>query len=543
MNLPLTGVRAWGPAQISELPLEELVEQWARALSTPVSLVILGAGFFGLFVGWLMGRGRRHEPVDSGSTSMAAGEELRWRHEKLVLWERQEEEKRTRFDRLFAKLGGQEVPRDLAIELGLFRLAETMRDWRQRVGTDFSRVSLVREQLERLSRENPPRPEAVATCEEIAGTQRERLESLRDALRPVALQIGELEGAWKGTDAASEEKRSELKQALESWRDQVRDLPRDWHVLTDEADRKIREVLGAGKEPEFDAIRNVLLVDGGMTESLETDEEVSPAELAEMLIDRLAEPDPGESDNKIEETEAEFEESSPEPETRFAVGRPSIPLPLPTPVPLTPDTSFRPPENGADTPANGNGSVREEETAEDLAVSGETIEEEAEEAPGSLVAFCGNDPALWGQEVYRGSRARARALTEIPGWASFVSIRRLDTGEAVFAPIEMFRFANAELTGPVGFNGSNEEFYGARHLGLYSEQVPNEVETRFTYGGWGFGHRVSQSEEMGESLQAAGWEGEEIPSDTVFEIVFHSSLPDLGEGESLIDCEASVSVS
>ena len=129
--MPLTGVRAWSSAQISELPIEEMVEQWARALATPVSLVILGAGFFGLFVGWLMGRGRRHESADSDSTTGTAERELLWRHEKLVLWERQEEEKRTRFDRMFAKLGDRRFR-------GILRSNSVCSAWPRRCGTGGS---------------------------------------------------------------------------------------------------------------------------------------------------------------------------------------------------------------------------------------------------------------------------------------------------------------------------------------------------------------------------------------------------------------------
>jgi hypothetical protein len=96
---------------------------------------------------------------------------------------------------------------------------------------------------------------------------------------------------------------------------------------------------------------------------------------------------------------------------------------------------------------------------------------------------------------------------------------------------------NAQSADPFGFNGSNELFYGARHLGLFSESCPNEVETRFTYGGWGFGHRAREIAPEVEQLQAAGWEGREIPADTVFEIVIHEELPGLGRGDRVIDGE------
>ncbi len=61
------------------------------------------------------------------------------------------------------------------------------------------------------------------------------------------------------------------------------------------------------------------------------------------------------------------------------------------------------------------------------------------------------------------------------------------------------------------------------------------METRFTYGGWGFGHRANEITPEVEQLQAAGWEGREIPSDTVFEIVIHAELPVLGKHDRILE--------
>ncbi len=97
--------------------------------------------------------------------------------------------------------------------------------------------------------------------------------------------------------------------------------------------------------------------------------------------------------------------------------------------------------------------------------------------------------------------------------------------------------ADRQVSDPFGFNGTNELFYGARHLGLFSETCPNEVETRFTYGGWGFGHRAHEIAPEVEQLQAAGWEGREIPADTVFEIVIHEELPSLGQRDRILEGE------
>jgi len=122
-----------------------------------------------------------------------------------------------------------------------------------------------------------------------------------------------------------------------------------------------------------------------------------------------------------------------------------------------------------------------------------------------------------------------------PDWAQWVSLRRLDTGERVFAPVSAAIFSNDDPSVSAGFNGSNELFYGARHLGMFAESCPNEVETRFTYGGWGFGHRVSDMDSVSESLQASGWAGREIPADTVFEVALHADLPALGENDEVLE--------
>src|SRR5690606_29389395 len=108
----------------------------------------------------------------------------------------------------------------------------------------------------------------------------------------------------------------------------------------------------------------------------------------------------------------------------------------------------------------------------------------------------------------------------------------------VLAPIRTASLRNGQSADSFGFNGTNELFYGARHLGLFSEACPNEVETRFTYGGWGFGHRAHGIAPEVEQLQAAGWEGREIPSDTVFEIAIHEELPSLHEEDRLLEAGA-----
>ena len=165
----------------------------------------------------------------------------------------------------------------------------------------------------------------------------------------------------------------------------------------------------------------------------------------------------------------------------------------------------------------------------------ESNEEKEIHAP--LIVFRSNDPDLWGKNVYRGTNSRACEMGVIPkwaNWANWISISRVDAGEVIFAPISTVSFSNNDFHSPTGFNASHELFHGARHLGMFSETVPNEVETRFTCGGWGFGHRVSEDGNESKSAQASGCAGKEISADTVFEIVLHQKLPEGVEADQVL---------
>jgi hypothetical protein len=147
-----------------------------------------------------------------------------------------------------------------------------------------------------------------------------------------------------------------------------------------------------------------------------------------------------------------------------------------------------------------------------------------------LVLFRANDPKMWGSETYKGVNCRSRSLSLLPDGLTHLRLRRLDTGEGIVMPL-----SGQSLTGDGdglerGFNGSNELFYGAHHLGLFDEALPQDFETRFTFGGWGFGHSIS-----GQDRQSSGWEGQPISSGTVFEIAVFRRLPVLGERDRLLE--------
>ncbi|MEM6916369.1 MAG: hypothetical protein AAF491_07350 [Verrucomicrobiota bacterium] len=447
--------------------------------------ILLGFGAVLLF---LLGKYSKRQVAETLQPKEAEGkDELLWRHEKLVLWERQESERLSRQVRLQQNLAVLTDPKDLRVRSGLFFLAEEAREARQRIGTDLSRLELVKTQLERLNSEEGDRPEAIQACVEMAGSQCERLAEVRDEMRPVS----QLLIAAEENLPASLKNLTPIHEKLCEARRLLGESPPQWDILTEETDRRIRETLLAGGEPAFRPICEVLLVDGGVSDSLVREEEPGLASRLDDLIGLTEENNRG-RDGAEKNSD------------------------------LLPSSGFAPAETVARSPINGHHGIE---------MGRPDHESTSVEAPesGSWVLFRSNDVNLWGQEVYRGENARARRLEVLPAWAEWISVRRVDSGEAVYVPVENLSLSHSEAPGSFGFNGSHELFYGARHLGVYSDACPNEVETRFTYGGWGFGHRVGDLEDADESTQASGWAGKEISGDTVFEIALHAELPETSE--------------
>ncbi|MEM1441063.1 MAG: hypothetical protein AAGF67_01895 [Verrucomicrobiota bacterium] len=448
---------------------------------------------FGALVLFFLGRfSKRQPPTTSGQSEGEGSEELLWRHEKLVLWERHETERLARQVNLQESLEALSKPKDLRIRTSLSFLAEEAREVRQRIGTDLSRLDLVKTRLESLLDGEKERPEAIRACIEMAESQCSRLSEVRDQMRPVSQSLIAAEEAFDpsvGDQTLVREKLLEAKGYL-------KETSPEWQVLTEETDRRIRETLEAGDRPGFRAITEILLVDGGVTDSLVRGNESGLSGRLDDLIELLEDAEEAE-DGSIEEPE------------------------------LLPSSGFAPPAPGSEKSINGHHGLE----------VGRHERPDPVEAPesGSWIVFRSNDVNLWGQDVYRGANERARKMEMIPSWANWVSIRRADTGETVYLRADDIILSSAEAHGPIGFNGSHELFYEARHLGMYSESCPNEVETRFTYGGWGFGHRVGDLEDTEESTQASGWAGKEISGDTVFEIALHTELPELGEEDLLLE--------
>lgn len=510
-------------------------------MSKPVSLAIVLAGLLGLFVGWLVrGRGAAPAPLPRRN---AVGPEWRWRHEKLVLTERLQVEKQFRLDAFAEATESLSDPAAKAVLMRVFLLAERVREARQKVGADLSRMRVVRDRLDEILPTVERGKEAVGAARGMADAQSHRLEEAREILRGIGEEVFQIEEeAIEGKIDFSGS--GDLRKRLKDLKDRVLSLPQGWATSGEEADFRIRELLATVDDSDLVPVREVLLVDGALTNSLEGSGVAGvglPGSVAAVIaaLDRGAE----EARNATAPIQAAptgaflsnlpISLSGPNP---FAEETPEFGFPKGQAH--SPDSGFRLPEEivaQVQRPATGFHDLSVENGLTTATVAAVEDADPAEEIERSLVLFCSNNVELWGKTVYRGARCRARAIESFPGWARWISIRRLDTRERVFAPIRSASLRQGQSADPFGFNGSNELFYGARHLGLFSESCPNEVETRFTYGGWGFGHRALEIAPEVEQLQAAGWEGREIPADTVFEIVIHEELPELGALDRLLE--------
>jgi len=524
-------------------------------LSKPVSIAILVAGMVGLIVGWMV-RGRESAPVPVLLPS-AGNEELHWRHEKLVLTERQQVEKQTRLEAFAGSFSRHATPGGMKAALLLFVLAERVREARQKAGTDLSRMLTLRERLEVIPVADGRESEAVKASAGMAGLRSATLEEARDQLRGISERVFHLEEEVAAGRIELTDEESGPRRELRDIKGEILALPQGWATAGDETDRQIRELLAMVRHSGIDAVRDILLIDGAMTLSLSGSGGIDLAgavsEVMAALEQRKSTPvtvdpavnvdGPALGHEKVNGLAAHGQEAG--APTFSDVPFISNPFLEPvteasTPVLMQPDTGFRDPVDFSKHPVRI-GKGFHDLTTENPFVTPSPVAalpEEIAEENRALILFCSNDVELWGKDVYRGAHCRARAIKDFPDWAQWISVRRLDTRERVFAPVKTASLFNGQTSDPLGFNGTNELFYGARHLGIFSESCPNEVETRFTYGGWGFGHRANEIAPEVEQLQAAGWEGREIPADTVFEITIHEELPALGKQDRLLEVGA-----
>ena len=141
------------------------------------------------------------------------------------------------------------------------------------------------------------------------------------------------------------------------------------------------------------------------------------------------------------------------------------------------------------------------------------------EMPGTIV-FRSSDPSIWNTETSEGESRFAIPIDSVKHPVKFVRIMRQITGEAVIVRVDGAHLLDEGFDPRLGWNGSGAEFSGGRHLGAYHSDLPQDFETRFEFGGWGFGHPYHDNDR-----QAWGWAGRQLP-ETVFEISLLESVPD-----------------
>lgn len=130
------------------------------------------------------------------------------------------------------------------------------------------------------------------------------------------------------------------------------------------------------------------------------------------------------------------------------------------------------------------------------------------------VVFRGSDPVHWGAKLAASNDGVSRALpaSEIRSDINYIRIRRVDTRESVVTSVTKGQLFSPGPNDGNGWNGLCESFFGGRHLGVFAKDIPNEVETKFGIGGWGFGHRFDHNDQ-----QEWAWAGR-LLEPTTFEI-------------------------
>lgn len=534
----------------------EMVPVLTSLLKNETVLVIIGfvcTFFFGLVLGRLLFGGRRHDVLPSGlpeldvsnemegpkiktsAKSKQRNEELEWRHEKLALTEQQVSEGHSRLGDWVNASGKAGFPGALAYPGNcLYYLAETVREERNLLGSDLSRFSLINKRISKMGEDllpgfgegmvPPPltawRQEAENCLEEIqqhAGV----LKSRQKALREILEKISGLEKTIISENEVNGDFLKKSKSSLEDISSELDNLPgNEAHEITAKLDRQILELLKnppkedgdiilIADDSHFSDLLRILAVDAGQSGNVGKRRLLKVAEQAQEAFAAISIGDE-EPDIPPVKEEKKLQEKAP-PAAIFVDenGIDTEPLSLlpyeePKRKALPPFTAYEP----------------EPEPKEKL------------DDDFSMVLFCSNKPEWWDSNIYQGSHARARKITEVPGGINWIGIRRLDTGDQVFCRITKDELQGNGEGNPLGFNGSNELFYDAHHLGMFAESCKGDVETRFTYGGWGFGHRVNgfDIEEESGPPQASGWGGKKIPVDTVFEMTVFAELPkDAGE--------------
>ena len=145
------------------------------------------------------------------------------------------------------------------------------------------------------------------------------------------------------------------------------------------------------------------------------------------------------------------------------------------------------------------------------------------DVPGTVI-FRSSDPSIWNTKS-RGETGFADPVSTVKHPVNFIRIMRAATGEAVIVRVDGSHLLDEGFDPRCGWNGSGSEFSGGMHLGIYHSDLPQDFETRFEFGGWGFGHPYNDNDR-----QSWGWAGRQLP-ETVFEITLLESVPDFMKHE------------
>jgi len=487
------------------------------------------------------------KPAPKVRRSIQRNEELEWRHEKLALTEQQVAEGHRRLGAWIEASGSPKLPREVIYPAArLFYLSESLREERNRLGSDLSRLAFIDKRVSKLGEDLLPgfgeglipphltawRQKAKSCLEEVA-EHRKTMAARQQTLPRIIATVSELEKTVLSADEVTAEFLESATSTLAQISDDLTKLPGErLHEATAQLDRKVLEMLENPPQEDVETPSQVPVSRfSGLLRILEVDSSAAGAHKGKAALLEA-----------VEKIENAFSALS-VPVNRSYEARDDSPLrPVVERVrklePIVHPTAIFVDQNGKESGALSLASENQDETRNE--VEGKQEADSAGEKPAdisekakstddfSMVIFCSNNPQWWNRDIYRGSRARARAMADIPGEVNWIGMRRLDTGEQVFCRITRDELLGNGEGSPVGFNGTNELFYDARHLGLFAESCSSEVETRFTYGGWGFGHRVNGFDIESEPgpPQASGWRGKEIPHDTVFEITVFAKLPD-----------------
>lgn len=141
------------------------------------------------------------------------------------------------------------------------------------------------------------------------------------------------------------------------------------------------------------------------------------------------------------------------------------------------------------------------------------------------VVFRSSDPSIWNTKSRDGEFRFADPVDTVKHPVNFVRIMREATGEAVIVRVDGNHVLDEGFDPRCGWNGSCSEFSGGQHLGVYHCDLAQDFETRFEFGGWGFGHPYNDNDR-----QAWGWAGRQLP-ETVFEISLLDSVPEFMQHE------------